>query len=268
LHSKMAVLSLMVALAFLLAPLPCPGEERASPGAPGQDGAAVTQGKPGLSAAGLLGLLRRENLPYGVRIVLIFTALSLAPAILVMVTSFTRIIIVLHFIRRGLGLQEVPPTSVLMGLALFLTLFTMRGVITDIHRDAVGPVTEGKITIEEGLARGAQPLHRFMLAQTRQKDLKLFARFARASRIRSASQVPLSLLIPAFVLSELKTAFQIGIVIFIPFLLVDLVVASTLLSMGLSGLSPHGVSLPFKLLLFVLVDGWGLIISSLLRSFR
>lgn len=219
-------------------------------------------------AEGLRGLATKENLPSGLRVILVFTVLSLAPAVLVMVTSFTRIVIVLHFIRKALGLNEIPPNSVVTGLAVFLTFFTMAGVFDEIHRQAVKPVTEGKLAWEQALDAGVKPLRRFMLAQTRQSDLKLFARLSRIRRPRSAREIPLGVLVPAFVLSEMKTAFQIGIVIFLPFLLVDLVVASTLMSSGLSGLSPSAVALPFKLLLFVLIDGWGLLVGSLMKSFR
>jgi flagellar biosynthetic protein FliP len=202
-----------------------------------------------------------------VQTLLFFTALTFIPAIMLMMTGFTRIIIVLSLLRHALGTQTTPPNQVLVGLALFLTLFVMGPVIDRIHADAYLPYTQQKIAFDEALLKAEKPLKGFMLKQIRDPDLALFAKLARYDGSRNAEDVPLRIVVPAFVTSELKTAFQIGFMIFIPFLIIDMVVASILMSMGMMMVSPVMVSLPFKLMLFVLADGWNLLIGSLVASF-
>ncbi len=198
---------------------------------------------------------------------LLLTALSFIPAALLMMTSFTRIIIVLSLLRQALGTQSAPPNQVMIGLALFLTLFVMGPVLDKIYADAYQPLSENKITMSQALERGAAPLKEFMLKQTREADLAMYVKMSNTPALRGPEDVPLRVLIPAFVTSELKTAFQIGFAIFIPFLIIDMVVASVLMSMGMMMVSPAIVALPFKLMLFVLVDGWQLLIGSLAQSF-
>lgn len=202
-----------------------------------------------------------------VEILLIFTVLSMVPSILLMMTCFTRLIIAFSFLRHAMGTQQQPPNQVLAGLALFLTIFIMMPVMTRINDTAVKPYLSEEITLEQAFKEGIKPLRTFMFKQTREKDLALFLSFAKASKPESEADVPTSILIPAFMISELKTAFQIGFVLFLPFLVIDMVVASVLLSMGMMMLPPIMISLPFKLLLFVLVDGWHLIVGSLVKSF-
>jgi flagellar biosynthetic protein FliP len=195
------------------------------------------------------------------------TALTFIPAALLTMTSFTRIIIVLSVLRHALGTQTAPSNQVMIGLALFLTFFIMSPVLERIYADAYLPLSENRIGFTEAVDRGAVPLRAFMLRQTRETDIGLFARMSNAPRIESPDDVPMRVLIPAFLTSELKTAFQIGFIIFIPFLIIDMVVASVLMSMGMMMMSPVMVSLPFKLMLFVLVDGWHLMLGSLVMSF-
>lgn len=198
----------------------------------------------------------------------IISLLSLLPAILVMLTSFTRIVVVLSLLRQGLGAQQIPPNPVILGLSLFLTLFVMSPTINAINKDAVQPYTEKKISFTEAFQRAEPSIKKFMLKQTRQKDIALFIKLSKEKAPEQSGDIPLKVLIPAFAISELKTAFEIGFLIFLPFLLIDMVVASILLSMGMMMLPPVMISLPFKLLLFVLVDGWNLIIGSLVRTFQ
>jgi flagellar biosynthetic protein FliP len=198
---------------------------------------------------------------------LLLTALSFLPAALLMMTSFTRIIIVLSLLRQALGTQSAPPNQVMIGLALFLTLFVMGPVFDKIYADAYQPLSENKITMSQALDRGVAPLKTFMLKQTREADLAMYVKMSNTPQLQGPEDVPLRVLIPAFVTSELKTAFQISFAIFIPFLIIDMVVASVLMSMGMMMVSPAIVSLPFKLMLFVLVDGWQLLIGSLAQSF-
>jgi len=195
------------------------------------------------------------------------TALTLLPAGLLMMTSFTRIIIVLAILRQALGTAQTPSTQVLIGLALFLTFFIMTPVIDQIYSQSVQPYVDEEISITEAMQRASVPLREFMLGQTRENDIGLFAELSGNNELTSVDQIPFSLLVPAFVTSELKTAFQIGFLIFIPFLIIDLVVASVLMSMGMMMLSPLIISFPFKLMLFVLIDGWALIIGTLASSF-
>jgi len=209
-----------------------------------------------------------QPLSLSLQILLLMSLLTVLPSLVLMMTSFTRIIIVLSILRQALGLQQTPPNQVLVGLALFLSLFVMRPAIDQINQTAYKPYGAGQIPIEEAIARSGNVLHGFMIRQTRQTDLKLFADMAKAPRFASPEAVPFSILLPAFVTSELKTAFQIGFLIFLPFLIIDLVVASTLMALGMMMLSPSIVSMPFKLLLFVLVDGWALTMGSLAASFQ
>jgi flagellar biosynthetic protein FliP len=203
-----------------------------------------------------------------VQLLFILTVLSLAPAILMMVTSFTRIIIVLSLVRHALGTQQMPSNQIVIGLALFLTFFIMAPVWQQVNEEALKPYYEEGITGEDTFAHASTPVKKFMLKQTREKDLALFVRLSQEKRPEKPADVSLPVLIPAFVISELKTAFQIGFLIFLPFIIIDIVVASILLSMGMMMLPPIMISLPFKLLLFVLVDGWYLIVESLIRSFK
>ncbi len=198
---------------------------------------------------------------------LIFSALSFLPAMLLLMTSFTRIVIVLSLVRQALGLQSSPPNQVIVGMALFLTFFVMGPTFDRLYEDAYKPYSEQRMNLEQALASGSTPLREFMLHQTRETDVALFARIARFEPASSAEAMPMRIVIPAFVISELKTAFQIGFMVFVPFLLIDLIVASVLMSMGMMMLSPVLVALPFKLILFVLADGWNLLIGSLVSSF-
>jgi flagellar biosynthetic protein FliP len=198
---------------------------------------------------------------------ILLTSLTFLPAVLLMMTGFTRIIIVLSLLRQALGTQSTPPNQVLVGLALFLTFFVMSPVIDKIYVDAYKPLSENAITMQEALTKGAAPLKEFMMKQTREGDLALFVKMAQIEKIETPEQVPLLVLVPAFMTSELKTAFQIGFAIFIPFLIIDMVVASVLMAMGMMMVSPAIVALPFKLMLFVLVDGWQLLLGSLVQSF-
>ncbi len=201
------------------------------------------------------------------QIFLLMTILSLAPAILIMLTSFTRIVIVLSLLRRALGTMQMPPNQVIIGLALFLTFFIMTPVWHAINQNALQPYLDDKIGQEEALQKAAAPLRKFMFKQTREKDLALFVDIAKMERPKNTDDIPLSVLIPSFITSEVKTAFQIGLLLYVPFLIIDMVVASVLLSMGMMMLPPIMISLPFKLMLFVLSDGWNLLVGSLVKSF-
>jgi flagellar biosynthetic protein FliP len=201
------------------------------------------------------------------KLLALLTVLSLAPAILIMMTSFTRIVVVLSFTRSALATNQVPPNQVIVGLALFLTFFTMAPTWNQIQKEALGPYLAGEISQEQAFEIGAKPLRQFMFKQTRQKDLELFLKIGKYSRPQNKDAVPTMALIPAFAISELKTAFQIGFVIYVPFIVIDMVVASALMSMGMLMLPPVMLSLPFKILLFILVDGWNLVVRSLLLSF-
>ncbi|MHB8073727.1 flagellar type III secretion system pore protein FliP [Desulfosporosinus fructosivorans] len=202
------------------------------------------------------------------QILMMLTVLSLAPAILMMMTSFTRIIIVLSFVRNALGTQQLPPNQVMVGLALFLSFFVMMPTWTQINTNALQPFMKNEITQTEALAKAEEPLRNFMFRQTREKDLELFVGLSKMERPKTYRDVPTHVLIPAFVISELKTAFQMGFAIFIPFIVIDMIVSSTLMSIGMMMLPPMMISLPFKLLLFVLVDGWHLVVESLVTSFK
>jgi flagellar biosynthetic protein FliP len=201
------------------------------------------------------------------QIALLFTLISFLPAILVTMTSFTRIAIVFHFLRQALGTQEMPSSQILVGLALFLTMFIMAPVGAQINEVAVQPAMAGTVTMSDALSRGAPPLRTFMLKQTREADLALFMEMGHVARPKTKDELPMTVVIPAYVISELKTGFQMGFFLFVPFLLIDLVVSTTLLSMGMLQLPPAMVSLPFKVLLFVMIDGWNLVVGSIVRSF-
>ena len=203
-----------------------------------------------------------------IQILFLMTILSLAPALLILLTSFTRIIIIFHFIRQALGTQQMPSNQILIGLALFLTFFIMGPVWSNINKNALQPFLKEEMSDKEALTEGVKPIRNFMLKLTREKDLGLFVKFANLSKPRNPDEIPTHVLIPAFVVSELRIAFQIGFLLYIPFLMIDMVVASVLMSMGMLMLPPIMISLPFKILLFVLVDGWYLIINSVVTSFR
>jgi flagellar biosynthesis protein FliP len=201
------------------------------------------------------------------QVVLLLTLLSFLPAILVTMTSFTRIVIVFHFLRQALGTQEMPSNQILIGLALFLTMFVMAPTGDRIYGAAIEPAMSGKIDLTESFARATPPMREFMLRQTREKDLALFLELSKAERPRTPEDLPMRVVIPAYIISELKTGFQMGFFLFVPFMLIDLVVSTTLLSMGMLQLPPAMISLPFKLLLFVMIDGWNLLVGSVVRSF-
>ncbi len=202
-----------------------------------------------------------------VKLVLVMTVLTLAPAILIMMTGFTRIIIVLSFLRQAMGVQQMPPNQLLVGLSLFLTFFVMGPAFKEMNQNGIQPYLAGKISQDVALENTLQPLRRFMFNQTRDSDLSLFIRLAKIDKLKTRADVPTMVLVPAFVVSELKTSFEIGFIIFLPFLVIDIVAASILMAMGMMMLPPIVISLPFKIMLFVLVDGWGLLIGSMVKSF-
>ncbi len=208
-----------------------------------------------------------ETYTLSIQVLALMTALTFIPAALMMMTSFTRIIIVLSILRQALGLMQAPSSQTLIGLSLFLTFFIMAPVFDRIYQDAVVPYMNEKLNFESALEKASEPLKTFMLGQTRENDISMFARISGKKDIESPQQVPFTVLLPAFVTSELKTAFQIGFLLFIPFLIIDLVVSSVLMSMGMMMLSPMIISLPFKIMLFVLVDGWNIVMGTLASSF-
>ncbi len=245
------LLSAHPALAQAAPAIPAPG---------GTPGGALTRAMGDISGTG-------APMSLSLQILILMSLLTVLPSLILMMTSFTRIIIVLSLLRQALGLQQTPPNQVLVGLALFLSLFVMRPTIDQVNAQAYTPYGAGQISIEEAVGRAAKVFHVFMAKQTRESDLKLFSGLAEAPPFRSVEEVPFSILLPAFVTSELKTAFQIGFMIFLPFLIIDLVIATTLMSLGMMMLSPTIISMPFKLLLFVMVDGWALTMGSLASSF-
>ena len=202
------------------------------------------------------------------QILALLTVLSLAPAFFIMVTSFTRVVIVLSFLRQAIGTQQVPPNQILISLALFITVFVMAPVGEAVYSQALQPLLAEQISYEEAWTKGIQPIRSFMLKQVRDKDLELFIELSKLPKPATVDQVPIHVVIPAYILSELRVAFQIGFLIYIPFLIVDMVVASILMSMGMMLLPPAVISLPFKLILFVLADGWNLVVGSLVKSFQ
>jgi flagellar biosynthetic protein FliP len=209
-----------------------------------------------------------QSYSLSLQLLVLLTALTFLPAIVLLMTAFTRIIIVLSLLRHALGTQSSPPNQVMVGLALFLTLFVMTPVADKIYDDAYLPFSKAQISQDEALKRAEGPIKAFMLKQTREPDVALFMKLANAPAVADPADVPLKVLIPAFVTSELKTSFQIGFIVFVPFIIIDLVVSSVLMSMGMMMLSPTLISLPFKLMLFVLADGWTLLIQSLVMSFN
>lgn len=209
-----------------------------------------------------------EDVVLSLQILALLTVLTLAPAILILMTSFTRIIVVFSFLRNALATQQMPPNQVLVGLALFLTFFTMAPVWTEINQNALQPYLNKEITQENAYQKAITPIREFMIKQTREKDLALFVNLSQLPKPEGPEQIPTHVLVPAFAISELKTAFQIGFILYLPFIIIDMVVASTLMSMGMMMLPPMMISLPFKLLLFILVDGWNLVVQSLIMSFR
>lgn len=208
------------------------------------------------------------NISTSVQLLLLLTVFSVAPGILIMMTCFTRIVIVLSFVRTSLGTQQMPPNQILVGLSLFLTFFIMEPTFSQVNEQALQPLLKEKITLNQAYKKAAEPMKEFMSAHTRQKDLALFLEYADIDKPSSVQDIPLTALVPAYAISELKTAFQIGFMIFIPFLIIDMIIASVLMSMGMMMLPPVMISLPFKILLFVLVDGWNLVVKSLLISFQ
>jgi flagellar biosynthesis protein FliP len=251
---KYVILSLLVALSFLVLagtvssaePLPIPNVSLNIGGSVDQPAKAATV----------------------IQLVFILTVLSLAPAIFLMLTSFTRIVVVLSLLRHALGTQQVPPNQIIIGLAMFLTFFIMAPVWQQVNQQALKPYYEEQISGDEAMERASVPVKSFMMKQTREKDLALFVKIAKEKRPAKPEDISLTTLIPAFVISELKTAFQIGFMVFLPFFIIDMVVSSVLLSMGMMMLPPVMMSLPFKILLFVMVDGWHLIVGSLVQSFH
>jgi flagellar biosynthetic protein FliP len=223
--------------------------------------------EPGIPAVVVEGAQGGQSYSLTLQLLLLMTAVTLLPSILLMMTAFTRIVIVLAILRQAIGAGQAPPNQVLVGLALFLTLFVMSPVVEQINTNAVQPYMAGTIETTEALSRSIGPLKQFMLTQTRESDIATFVGITGGEGFDSPDDVPLSILVPAFATSELKTAFQIGFLIFIPFVIIDLVVASVLMSMGMMMLSPVLISLPFKIMLFVLVDGWALVMGTLASSF-
>lgn len=221
-----------------------------------------------IPAITMTGHPRHSEISMLIEILLVFTVISIAPSILIMMTSFIRIVVVLSFLRTSLGLTTEPPNQVIVGLSLFLTLFIMAPIIGKIYHNSYIPYAKKEIGIKKAYKKGIKPLRTFMLRQTRLKDLELFSKMANITKINSPQDVPTYVLIPAFIVSELTTAFEISFLIYLPFLVIDLVVSSLLMSMGMLMLPPTMISLPFKLMLFVLVNGWYLVVGSLVQSFR
>ncbi|MFS0775142.1 flagellar type III secretion system pore protein FliP [Neobacillus sp. 3P2-tot-E-2] len=209
-----------------------------------------------------------EGTALSIKLILLLTILSVAPSILLLMTSFTRIAIVLSFVRTALGTQQMPPTQVIMGLSIILTFFVMGPTFQEVNNQALQPFLEGKISQEDALDEAVSPMKEFMAKQTRESDLQLFLEYRNTKNIQSVEDIPLTALVPAFAISELKTAFQMGFLIFIPFIIIDMIVASVLMAMGMMMVPPSLISLPFKILLFILVDGWNLVVQSLFVSFK
>ncbi len=263
-----SITRILVVVALLAVALSVAGCAAAPSSAGGVPKLSVAiDGTRGAVDVGVDGSKDPNDVSVAIELVALLTVLTLAPALLIMVTSFTRIIIVLGFIRSALGVPMMPPNQVLLGLALFLTLFVMMPTMDAVNQDALQPYMQGTLSQDLALDRAQRPIREFMLKQTREKDLSLFVQLAHLEQPNQPDDVPTHVLIPAFVISELKTSFQMGFIIFIPFLVIDMVISSTLMSMGMMMLPPAMISLPFKLLLFVMVDGWYLVVGSLVRSF-
>lgn len=229
---------------------------------------AATVNLPGVQVAVADSAAGREQMSTAIQVLLALTVLSLAPAILVSMTAFVRIVIVLSMLRHAFGMQETPPNTVIVSLALFLTLFTMLPVIDKVNAEAVQPYAAKKLGLEDAYKRGVEPLRDFMVRQTREQDLALMVELSRGEQPKTVDDIKLAQLIPAFMLNELRTAFQIGFVVFLPFLLIDLIVSSVLMSLGMMMVPPVMIALPLKVLMFVLIDGWNLIVRSLVTSFH
>jgi len=208
-----------------------------------------------------------RDVALSLEILFLFTILTLAPSFIIMMTSFTRIVVVLHFVRQAMGIQQMPPNQILLGLSLFLTFFVMQPVFNNIYENAFKPYVDEKISSEVAIERGIAPLRAFMLKQTREKDLALFVKLSKSERPKNEQDISTLVLVPSFIISEMRRAFQIGFLLYVPFLMIDMIVASILMSMGMMMLPPMMISLPFKLLLFVLVDGWYLLIGSIVEGF-
>ena len=247
----------LAALCLSLTLLLLPTLAHAQSAIPGALDRALAQASPG----------QGPGLSLSLQLLLVMGLLTLLPGLLLMMTSFTRILVVLSILRQALGLQQSPPNQVLIGLSLFLSLFIMAPTLDRLNAEAIAPYSAGTINAEQAFSAGGAAFHSFMIRQTRQKDLQMFAQMAKAPQFAKTDDVPFSILLPAFVTSELKTAFQIGFMLYLPFLVIDLVVSSVLMSLGMMMMSPTIVSLPFKLLLFVLVDGWAMLMGSLAASF-
>jgi flagellar biosynthetic protein FliP len=271
---RVRFLSLVLVSFLVAAPVsPVLAQQSQTPATQASPGAtpAAPQGlNPGMLSqlpAISLGGADDEGYALPIQLLLLLTVLSLAPSIIILMTSFTRLVVVFGILRQAMGTAQSPPTQVLIGLALFLTLFIMAPVFSDIHRDALDPYMNGNISQEVAFERASTPIKKFMLAQTRPKDLLLFMDMAKVNSFQNGAETPLYVLVPAYVISELRIAFQIGFMIFLPFLIVDLIVASVLMSMGMMMLPPVMISLPMKLLLFVLADGWYLIVESVVTAY-
>lgn len=234
--------------------------------------ASVSYAEPSVSLFGKTVTLEDNSNPqnyvFSLQLLFVLTILSLAPSILIMMTGFTRIVIVLGFIRSSLGLQQTPPNHVIIGLAIFITFFIMAPIATQVNSEAIQPFLAEEITQDMAIEKGMEPVREFMFKQTRDKDMGLFLDMKGISNVTKLEEIPTHVIIPAFIISELKTAFQMGFIIYIPFLVIDMVVASTLMAMGMMMLPPVIISLPFKILLFVLVDGWNIVIKSLVLGFQ
>lgn len=272
---KKLLIALLMALA---APAPVLAQQApAAQSMPGMPSLPTLPGAAPAAPSGVPGALDRafgeikgkqgQPMSLSLQFLLIMGLLTILPSLLLMMTSFTRILIVLAILRQALGLQQSPPNQVLIGISLFLSMFVMSPVLTKVNADAITPYANGTISAEQAIAKGGEGFRGFMLAQTRKTDLSMFSDMAGQKAFAKPADVPFSILMPAFVTSELKTAFQIGFLVFLPFLVIDLVVSSVLMSLGMMMMSPTIVSLPFKLLLFVLVDGWALLMGSLVQSF-
>lgn len=274
---KSFLFALLVALAV---PASAPALAQQAPAAqtmPGMPSLPTLPGSAPAAPSGVPGALDRAfseikgtsgaPMSLSLQFLLIMGLLTILPSLVLMMTSFTRILIVLAILRQALGLQQSPPNQVLIGISLFLSMFVMSPVLAKVNADAVTPYANGTINAQQAIAKGGESFHGFMLAQTRKSDLAMFSDMAGQKNFAKPADVPFSILMPAFVTSELKTAFQIGFLVFLPFLVIDLVVSSVLMSLGMMMMSPTIVSLPFKLLLFVLVDGWALLMGSLVQSF-
>lgn len=266
--SRLRLLTSIFAITFILATPGVFAQSAIEPSQVNTDPAEVLQNLPELPIARVIpNPAGGEDYSITIQLLVLMTALTLLPGMLLGLTAFTRIIVVLAILRQALGLQQTPSNQILLGLALFLTLFVMRPVFTEIYDSAVVPYSNETVSSSEAVVLASEPIRDFMLTQIRESDLNLFMRLSDSAPVSNADEIPFTVLIPSFITSELKTAFQIGFLLFIPFLVIDLVVASVLMAMGMVMLSPIIVSLPFKIMLFVLMDGWAMISASLVASY-